>query len=263
MSFTLFSLLPTELRLKIWGFCLPGPRIVGLKYTYSPFDTSHRSSHEQAMRGCTSPTAFPNILHTNREARHEALLYYTLCFNITHGVAKIFFNTAIDVLYFGPKGGYLDSFKQFADASSMVSKSELVKVKRLAVHEDLFSQSNEHVSSTRIKEFWEYVSRKFRNVEEVVIVTKAERSRSDPGGVLEDLEREGLARRIERGLKFVGRGNAWKAPSWCVIPLQKDDFDGFVWPVEDLVKRKAERLTEVQDGGSSGSFDLAFWSAVL
>jgi hypothetical protein len=264
MSFTLFPQLPAELRIKIWVLSLPDPRIVALNYSHAPFDPSYRTLRDQAMRGCTSPTAIPSILHTSREARHEALLFYNLSFNIHHGTAKIFFNPAIDVLYFGPKEGYLDSFKQFADASSMIVKSELANVKRLAVHENLFSQSNEHVSATRIKEFWEYVDRKFKNVEEVVILREMEKNCCLAGcGTLEDVEREGLIRRIERGLKFVGRCSVWKAPSWCVVPLQGDGFEGFVWPVEDLVKRKAERQPEIQDGGSSGSFDLAFWSAVL
>lgn len=146
----------------------------------------------------------------------------------------------------------------------MVVKTELAKVRRLAVTENLFSQSNEHVSATRITEFWEYVSRKFRNVEEVVIITKVERnSLIARGGTPGHLEREGLVRRIEKGLKFVVRGSVWKPPRWFVITPQTDGFKGLVWPVDDLVKRKADRQSEAQAGGPSGGFDLAFWSAVL
>lgn len=197
-SFTLFSSLPTELRLKIWALNLPGPRIVAIKYAYAPADPSHRTSHEQAKRGCTSPALIPSNLHTNQEARSEALLSYSLSFNIPHGRAKIFFNPAIDILYFGPKKGYLGSFKQFADASSMIVKSELAKVKRLAVHENLFSQSNENVAATRSREFWEYVQRKFENVEEVAVVTKSDGDCCSAGGdIFEIVIEEVLARRSE------------------------------------------------------------------
>lgn len=236
-SFTLFPSLPTELRLRIWALSLPGPRIVVVRYTYAPAHQSYRTSHEQAKRGCTSPSAIPSHLHTNREARREALLSYGLSFNIHHGRPKIYFNPAIDILYFGPKEGYLDSFKQFADASFMIVKSERAKVRRLAVHENLFSQSNENVSATRIREFWECVRRKFENVEEVVIASRVERSSSSLGeGVFENLVMEGLSRRIEEGLQFVGRGSDWRAPKWCITPWDDEGLDGIAWP--DRLSRK-------------------------
>jgi hypothetical protein len=263
--FTLFSELPTELRLKVWTLSLPAPRIVVLKYNYAPSDQSHGPSHDQAMRGCTSPTLIPSNLHINREARNEALLSYNLSFNIHHERAKIFFNPAIDILYFGPKEGYLDSFKQFTDASSMIVKSELAKVKRLAVHENLFSQSNENVSATRIKEFWEYVQRKFTNVEEVVVVSKVERNCCPiRGGMCEQVGREGLTRRIERGLRFVKRGSSWKTPSWCVLPFGGEGIEELKWPDEELVGMEAEASYDIEkETDHADSIGIAFWGESL
>jgi hypothetical protein len=265
-SFTLFSSLPTELRLKIWTLSLPGPRIVPLKYTYAPANLSHRTSHDRAKRGCTSPTLIPSNLHTNQEARNEALLSYSLSFNIPHGRAKIFFNPSIDILYFGPKEGYLDSFKQFADASSMIVKSELAKVHRLAVHENLFSQSNENVSATRIREFWEYAQRKFENVQEVVVVTKAEGNCcSVGGGMCEITVREALARRIEGGLKYVRRWSDWEGPKWCLTPHGGSGIDGLVWPCRELEGKKGKSSDGMKEAKTqdAGSMEMAFWSAVL
>lgn len=143
MSFTLFSALPTELRLKVWDLSLPGRRIVAVTYTCAPASGSHGTPHEQQKRGCTSPTPIPGTLHVNRESRNEALLSYKLSFGIPHGRAKVFFNPALDVMYFGPRQGYLNSFKQFANACTMIRKDEMMTMGRLAVHADLFSQRNE------------------------------------------------------------------------------------------------------------------------
>ena len=69
-----------------------------------------------------------------------------------------------------------------------------------------FSQSNENVSATCIREFWDYVQRKFENLQEVVIVTKTEGSCCSMGGATcEIVAKEVLARRIEAGLMYVWR----------------------------------------------------------
>ncbi|RDW84924.1 hypothetical protein BP6252_02514 [Coleophoma cylindrospora] len=61
--FHLFAQLPTELRLKIWKHCLPGPRILKISYNAS-------------LREYTSSTRAPVTLSINQEARAQTLLTY-------------------------------------------------------------------------------------------------------------------------------------------------------------------------------------------
>ncbi|KAK0643328.1 hypothetical protein B0T16DRAFT_391867 [Cercophora newfieldiana] len=101
-KFTLFSRLPTELRLHIWTLSCH-PRVVQVRY--SP--TSDR---------CLTPTPPPPILSVCREARDEALFsVYVLTFGTKTHAPRIYFSPALDVLYLPRWGdlGYADTARDF------------------------------------------------------------------------------------------------------------------------------------------------------
>jgi hypothetical protein len=178
-TFYLFTQLPTELRLKIYTLSIPDARLVPIRYL-SPASTPDSISHGS----CSSPVVIPSLLHVSREARSIALEFYSLSFRLsgppTTFLPKIYFSSSQnDVLYFGPKEGYLASFWQFSNVLILVDPNELIKVKRLAVHESMFLSRIEAAGGGRttsnqvdvcLKNFWELVMRKFQGLESVVIV---------------------------------------------------------------------------------------------
>ena len=235
-TFHLFSNLPAELRVKIWELNLPGPRLVSLRYLSAATDPSNHLTRK-VLRGCTSSAPIPTNLHVNREARANALQYYQLSFNLHHCPPKIWFDSHNDILHFPPKEGWLGSWNHFVNAISMITSVQLGKLSRLAVHESLFrgvrgATSSPNVQATCAREFWEYVSRKFRSIEEVAILVDengAGTVRQDEvaawievvlGCVSDQSEacvgssEERLAEGLERGLRSVEEETEWKAPRW-------------------------------------------------
>jgi hypothetical protein len=255
-TFPLFSYLPPELRVKIWELNLPGPRLVSLRYTSATADPSNHAMRK-ALRGCTSSAPIPVNLHINREARANALQYYQLSFNLHHCAPKIWFDFNNDVLYFPSKEGWLGSWNHFVNAISMITSVQLGKLNRLAVHESLFrgvkgATSSPNVQATCVEEFWEYVSRKFKNVEEVVVLVDGNgvrTARQDEVTVwIEEVlscvlgrdgawigsEEERLVEGLERGLRFVEEESGWKAPRWEVFTASECRMGASIsgWPRE-------------------------------
>lgn len=73
LSFDLFPLLPPELRLRIWAFALPGPRILHINATAAP------TSSSPAFASMPLTTTPPTLLSVSREARDVALMHYRRC----------------------------------------------------------------------------------------------------------------------------------------------------------------------------------------
>ncbi|KAI0828077.1 hypothetical protein F5Y06DRAFT_226158 [Hypoxylon sp. FL0890] len=103
ISFTLFSLLPTELRLDIWRHACH-PRVVKVLY-------------DNQNDRCTTSTAPPATLHACRESRSEALRIYRRSFGTKSHEPRIYFCPNIDTLYLPrPKYmGYDDALRSFTE----------------------------------------------------------------------------------------------------------------------------------------------------
>jgi hypothetical protein len=102
-SFTLFTGLPLELRLKIWSFIAPGPRTVSIKYKGLSFYSIGKGF--SAAAGWRSPEPIPVILHICRESRTEALKSYQLALGSYHHPPRIYFDFSKDTLRFGNNQG--------------------------------------------------------------------------------------------------------------------------------------------------------------
>jgi hypothetical protein len=102
-SFTPFTWLPLELRLKIWSYIAPGPRTVSIKYKGLNFYSVGKGFSVAA--GWRSPDPIPVILHICRESRTEALKFYQLAFGSYHHNARTYFDFSKDTLRFGNSQG--------------------------------------------------------------------------------------------------------------------------------------------------------------
>lgn len=98
-AFTLFPKLPTELRLQIWKYALPGPRVIRVKKNWKMFLPGR-------IRAAAKP---PAILQTNSESRQLAMRFYELSFNSAIKGRPIDINYRVDALYMES----WDTFKAF------------------------------------------------------------------------------------------------------------------------------------------------------
>ncbi|KAI1161057.1 hypothetical protein F5B18DRAFT_463654 [Nemania serpens] len=102
-EFTLFTLLPAELRFQIWRLSCH-PRVV--EVSYDP---------EEDRFTTTAPV--PDVLQACHESRSEAVRLYKKSFGTRSHEPRIYFNREIDTLYIPrpPFMGYDDSSRSFAD----------------------------------------------------------------------------------------------------------------------------------------------------
>lgn len=118
-EFTLFPNLPKEIRLEIWRLASKEPRIVEI-CQFSPHlieeqipeeeegeeDDDDDDSYPIEYYGSKnrnpfySTAALPTILHVNQESRTIALDHYQLSFANVGNPATIYWNPAVDILYF-------------------------------------------------------------------------------------------------------------------------------------------------------------------
>ncbi len=185
----LFSKLPPELRLKIWEYNLPEPRIVSVRCgaqslspspspsrfaetaesttttttkwprngrtrraTLLPPPPSPRSSPSSISSPpgwCTSPAPIPANLHACHESRAEALRRYALMFGIGRQPGHVFFDPCRDVLFFGPRDGYMAADAQMRTLLVLADPAELARVRRVALSEAVFTDvyGRGHLSS--------------------------------------------------------------------------------------------------------------------
>jgi hypothetical protein len=90
-TFTNFSKLPAELRIKIWRYCLPKPRAIPI------FQKHYREDGDQSIIRYECFKPHPTILAVNRESRMEALKFYVMI----HGPHKFWvaFDNGNDTIY--------------------------------------------------------------------------------------------------------------------------------------------------------------------
>jgi len=150
-TFTLFSLLAPELRLKIWQYAC-SERTISLRYM-----------PEEDI--CLSSAKPPAVLQACHESRTETLRIYTLSFGTHSNPARIYFNPQLDTLYL-PRHrqmGYDDSLRDFRHL--LINDRVLDEVKSIAI---------DHVD-VEIKRPWEAYNkvallRSLPNLNEVILV---------------------------------------------------------------------------------------------
>lgn len=82
---------------------------------------------------CTSSAPVPVNLHVCHESRVEALRRYALMFGIARQPGHVFFDPARDVLYFGPRDGFMAAEAQLRTVLVLADPDELARVRRVAL----------------------------------------------------------------------------------------------------------------------------------
>jgi 2EXR family len=123
-SFTLFSNLPSEIRLLIWHHSLQ-PRTHEITY-----DTLFH-------HGFNSYHSSPTILQINQESRSFGLAHYTLCFGSTFQPPSIYFNFALDTVYLPASIKF-----HIPHFFGILSRSEIENLKYLALSAPIFPHSS-------------------------------------------------------------------------------------------------------------------------
>lgn len=95
-TFSLFPHLPSELRLRIWGYILHQPRLVKIIASRTHWRNPYATS------GWTAPqTPIPTALHVCSESRTEALKRYQLTFGSPFAPPRVYVDFSIDTIRFG------------------------------------------------------------------------------------------------------------------------------------------------------------------
>ncbi|KAM5345502.1 hypothetical protein ACJ41O_011364 [Fusarium nematophilum] len=220
-AFDHFSRLPTELRLKIWNYNLPQTRLVPVRCGSSWPGCEDSPS----WTGCTSPAEIPANLHACAESRAETLKHYRLEFGFVRGPGQIFFNPQRDILYFGPRDGYMASDSQFQTCMSMCDPHELAAVRRLAINDALFWIDTTYRSMTAASltvELLRRIQARMPGLEEIIFVPRAEESPNSTTCcyVEPTMVYVRMARQIQTALATLCEQTPhWKPPRWSILPL--------------------------------------------
>ncbi|KAL0931680.1 uncharacterized protein CTRU02_212633 [Colletotrichum truncatum] len=227
--FHLFPQLPTELRLKIWNFNLPSPRIVPIRYgAGSLCFASNTQSPRPSTSGCTSYADIPINLHICHESRAEALKSYALSFGMTRNPGQIFFDKKRDVLYFGARDGYMASEAQFLTVMALCDPKDLSEVRYLAINDSLFWVDSTYQSMSAANltvEVLKQVRVRMPQLEHLIFVPRDENPVYDDQVELVEANHHGaleqrMARQMETGMRAVcDLYPDWRPPQWSIMAL--------------------------------------------
>lgn len=213
----LFPLLPPELRLRVWSLNLPSCRLVPLRCgTPSP------SLHESPTRGwpcatgCTTDAPIPVNLHVCAESRREALKTYGRAFGFARGPVHVVFSPDSDILWFGPRDGYMAASAQFHTCMSMCDQAELARVRRVAISDSLFWVDGTYASMTAARLTMGVImelATRAPALERIIFVSRAE----DEGDRL-PAAMELMSRQIQMALAAICQQlPLWRLPPWQIV----------------------------------------------
>ncbi|TFB00647.1 hypothetical protein CCMA1212_007311 [Trichoderma ghanense] len=218
-TFRSFARLPAELRLKIWEASVPGPRLVSIQ---CGSDISEVSSPSPSVvhEGCTSPTPVPANLHACAESRAEALKAYRRSFGFFRKPGHVWFNPDVDIMYFGPRDGFMAAESQFHTCMALCDPAELARVRRLAVSDALFwigASYDSMTSATLTLELLKQIALRMPGLQELIFVPWQDKVLAD-----EALALERMTWQIQTAMQFIPRlVPSWQPPPWKIVPLSQ------------------------------------------
>ncbi|GJN66694.1 hypothetical protein PLICBS_000713 [Purpureocillium lilacinum] len=219
-EFHLFTQLPPELRLKIWNFNLPNSRLVPIRCgSGSPSLREAPARPLGCTTGCTSGAPIPVNLHVCAESRAEAFKSYSCAFGFARGPGQVIFNPDRDILFFGPRDGYMAADSQFHTCMSMCDQGELACVRRVAISDALFWIDETYRSMTAASltvEVIKQLALRMPNLEQVYFVPREE----DEGSDLAMVE-ERMACQVQMAVATVCQQlPRWRPPPCDIICLR-------------------------------------------
>ena len=111
-KFTCFNLLAPEIRIKIWAYALPGPRIVDVHY-----------DHDANRFVELSEPVSTHLIHVNREAREEVLKYYAAWLGTKIQHPLVYADLKIDVIKLN-----FDAFRHWK-----ITDQEFINIRHLEI----------------------------------------------------------------------------------------------------------------------------------
>ncbi|KAM0515792.1 hypothetical protein ACHAPE_005871 [Trichoderma viride] len=227
-SFHSFGKLPTELRLRIWELSLPGPRLVPIQCGSDNISLPESSTisflassmTKDLTTGCMSSAPVPASLHVCTESRLETLQTYRPCFGFACGPGRVLFNPELDIMYFGPREGFMAANGQFRSCMNLCNQQELASVRRLAISDALFWLGDLYDSTTAAGltlEVLRDVATRMTGLQELVFVPW-----EDEEGDHEDGVQERMARQIQTAMQSILQEcPLWEPPQWNIVPLSE------------------------------------------
>ncbi|KAK9443866.1 uncharacterized protein VB005_02391 [Metarhizium brunneum] len=220
-EFPLFSGLPPELRLKIWNLNLPAMRVVSLRCgAESPSLYNMLSCTDTtSFTGCTSDAPIPVNMHVCAESRAEAFKSFQYAFGFVRNPGHIIFNPDSDILYFGPREGYMAADAQFHTCMSMCDPAHLALVRRIAISDALFwvadtynSMAAASLSTNAIKQ----LASRMPALDQIIFVPREQDEVTEP-----ILTEERMTRQIQMAMHTVCQQDShWCPPLWTIVSLQ-------------------------------------------
>lgn len=214
-----FHKLPAELRLKIWKLNLPTPRLVSIRCGSKLLSSTDAPANTRSStNGCTSDAPIPINLHVCDESRREAFKAYQPKFGFARGPGQVIFNTESDILYFGPRQGFMAADSQFHTCMVMSEPAELAGVRRLAISDALFWIDKTYrsgVAASLTVEVIKQIAQRMPGVQELTFVPREEDALAEPVMV-----RERMARQIQTAIHTVCQQfPSWTPPPWGIVSL--------------------------------------------
>ncbi|KAK7427091.1 hypothetical protein QQZ08_006360 [Neonectria magnoliae] len=223
-EFRFFCKLPTELRLKIWNYNVPETRLVPIRCGSNWSCSLEPSQPGLSLHtGCVSSAIIPANLHVCAESRAEALKHYQLQFGFARGPGQVFFSPARDVLYFGPRDGYMAADSQFHTCMSMCDPEQLAAVRRVAINDALFWVDNTYRSMTASSLTVDLLRRlqaRMPGLEEIIFVPRDEESMHSMSYHEPTMVYVRMARQIQTAVATLREQTpSWNPPRWSILPL--------------------------------------------
>ncbi|KAL6877928.1 hypothetical protein HDV57DRAFT_116382 [Trichoderma longibrachiatum] len=214
-----FARLPAELRLKIWEASIPGPRLVSIQCG-SNISFVSKPSPSIVEEGCTSTAPTPACLHACAESRAEALKIYRPSFGFFRKPGHVWFNPKVDIMYFGPRQGFMAADSQFHTCMALCDPAELASVRRLAVNDALFwigATYNSMTAASLTLELLRQVATRMPGVDELIFVPWEAKARADKALALERMTWQ-----IQTAINLIPRMvPSWQPPPWKIVPLSQ------------------------------------------
>ncbi|KAK8915484.1 hypothetical protein VCV18_010181 [Metarhizium anisopliae] len=220
-EFPLFSRLPPELRLKIWNLTLPSLRLVSIHCGAESASLCNPQSRTitTSFTGCTSNAAIPVNMHVCAESRAETFKSFRFAFGFVRTPGHIIFNPESDILYFGPREGYMAADAQFHTCMSMCDPSQLALVRRIAISDALFwvdemysSMAAASLTTNVIKQ----LASRMPALEQIIFVPREQDEAIQPA-----FTEERMARQIQMAMHTVCQQDShWRPPPWTIVSLQ-------------------------------------------
>lgn len=128
-KFTCFGHLPRELRLLIWKYARPDPRVVRLAWSKRSSKALKHCSYPEYWRANYSEAPIPAMLHACSESRQVALRWYRLALQHGRAEPRVYFDFSADILHVGCQ--YCDGYECDRRCTDIVNRADAHRITKL------------------------------------------------------------------------------------------------------------------------------------